>query len=170
MKLTISLLIILFLFAVGIFGCNNDDEEDDEDCPKFMSYQIYPDEGDGDTQYELLVQMKRKKVNAKVTAIQAKAANSDGSLTPYTLDLVQSTADPTRFVRAFNGNEVCEEGICMLFFQVKAYHASGCEKTIETDVFVVRMPEATDDDDDDDNDNDDSNDDDDNDNNDATSI
>ena len=139
---------ILSLCLIGMFGCPPSEEEDGEDCPVFSKYQIYPEEGDGDTQYELLIILARKEVNAKVTAIQAKVANSDGSLTPFTLDMVQSNAEPARFVRAFNGNEVCEEGTCMLFFKAKAFHASGCKKSIKTDVFVVRMPESPDDDDD----------------------
>ena len=149
MKHLVPLLIVLGALTFVSFGCGDGEQDDEEKCPRYSDYQLYPEVGDGETEFELLIQLKKKSVNQTVNRIEAELYHSDGSSAQQTLDLVQSNADPFRFLRAFNGAEVCEEGTCNLYFHVVASHLSGCEKAFDTDIFVVQMPAPADDDDDD---------------------
>jgi hypothetical protein len=143
---------ILSLLLIG-FGCGSDDEDDEQECPKFDSYQIYPDVGTSDSQYELLVVLKNSSVNRDIERIEAALYHSDGSNAQKVWDLVQSSSDPYRYLsNTFEGSEVCEEGYCYLYFQVIAHHDSGCIRGFDSDVFVVEATEPAPGDDDDDDD------------------
>lgn len=146
-KIGILLFVLLSALALFFFACGDEGDEEEDDCPRFSDYQIYPEFGTATTEYELLVVLKKKSVNHKVNRIEAKLFNSDGSSAQKTLDMVQSNEDPYRFVRGFSGSDVCEEGTCHLYFHVIAYHTSGCEKAFDTQMLVVEVPTTIDDDD-----------------------
>ena len=143
--------IALACLAAGPLACGNAPEEDEENCAKFSSYQIYPEFGTGQTEYELLVVLKEKKVNRSIDKIEAALFHSDGSNAQKVWGLVQSSADPYRYIsNSFFGNEICEDATCFYYFQVIAYHDDGCIKGFDTEVFVVDMTDSEPQDDDDD--------------------
>lgn len=158
MKRILIAMLTALLFGLLICGCSPDDDEEEEDCPKFENYQIYPEVGDVNSDYEFLIQLKHDSVNHKVLRIEAKVYNSDGSYAGNTFQLVQSSADPYRFLKAFKGSDFCELPPCMLYFQTTALHSSGCEESFDSTVFVVESNSTGDDDDDDNDDNDNDND------------
>jgi len=139
--------VLVFILFLTLFGCGSEDKEEEEDCPRFYDYQIYPEVGRQDTEFEILVILKQKSENRQIAKIKANIYHSDGRSAQISLDMVQSNADPYRFVRSFMGNEVCEEGTCKYFFKVVATHATGCVKTFNSSVFVVETSTIADDDD-----------------------
>ncbi|MCB9476311.1 MAG: hypothetical protein H6684_11105 [Deltaproteobacteria bacterium] len=135
--------------ALSVTTCGSGDDDDDEKCPRFSDQQLYPASGGPDTQFELLVILKDTSENNGIDRIIAQLKNSEGSNTGKTFTLVRSDADPRRYLRSESGEDLCDEGVCNLYFRVIAEHDSGCKKAFETDVIQVVNPEgATDDDDD----------------------
>lgn len=139
-----------FLFVIAalvlfVGSCGGKDE-DEEDCPSFSDFQIYPMTGGPDTPFELLVVLRNDSENADVERIRADLLTSDGTALGQAFDLVRSDADAKRYLRAFLGEEVCDEDICNVFFRVIAEHQSGCLKGFDTPVIHIESPGAADDD------------------------
>lgn len=139
-------LTLVLALAAMFWACGQEGDDDDEDCPSFADYQVYPEIGNGDSVFELYVRLKSKSANKKVERVYAKLYASNGQPTGDVFDLVRTEADHLRYLRTFYGNETCESGTCSLFFKVYAEHVDGCVKTFETDMFQVIIEEDADDD------------------------
>ncbi len=149
MKHVIVACALAIVAALAAAGCGSESKTPEE-CPSFQDWQIYPPNGGPDTQFELFVLLKDKSANTRVEGIRADLFTSDGRGTGVAYDLVQSDSDGKRYLRSFAGSEVCEEGVCNVYFQVVATHEKGCIKGFDTDMFQVAYPGAGSDDDTDD--------------------
>ena len=136
-------IIAALVLAVGSCGGKNEDEKE---CPSFSDFQIYPMTGGPDTPFEILVVLKNDSENADVERIRADLLTSDGTNLGQAFDLVRSDSDAKRYLRAFLGEEVCDEDLCNVFFRVIAEHKSGCLKGFDTPVIHIESPGAADDD------------------------
>ena len=143
---------LLFMTAALLAYCGGT-KEDEEDCPAFSSSQLYPEYGGPDTHFELIVVLKEKSVNTDIELIRADLYMSSGEATGKAYDLVRSDVDAFRYLRQFNGKDICDsdEPYCNLFFRVIAEHEDGCIKGFDTDMIQIDngLSEADDDADDD---------------------
>jgi len=144
-------LIGLVLASLAV-GCGDTDDGDDESCPSFADRQLLPEIGGSDTEYVLWVKLKSKSANRELESMVANAFHADGRSTGVTLDLVRVEDEPYKYIRTFQGNELCASGTCTLYFQVVAKHEEGCREQFDTPLFQIVMDANADDDDDNDDD------------------
>ncbi len=144
----ISSIIFILALAVLFVACG-EKKEDEEDCPAFLSFQLYPETGGPDTHFELIVILKGKSVNQDIELIRADLYMSSGEATGKAYDLVRSDIDAFRYLRQFNGIDICksDEPYCNLFFRIIATHEDGCIKGFDTDMIQIDNELETPDDD-----------------------
>lgn len=141
---------LILLALAGLLvaaGCGKE-QTNEETCPSFSDYQLYPPLGTGDSVYELLVMLRDRSANQDVEKVYADLYSSNDQYAGRTFDLVRLEADHLRYLLTFQGSEVCESGTCSLFFKVFAKHPEGCIKSFQTDIFQVVIGPETDDDND----------------------
>ena len=135
------------LAVIALVSACGEATDDDESCPSFSDRQLLPEIGGGDTEYVLWVKLKSNKANRQLESIVCNAFYADGRSTGITLDMVRVEDEPYKYIRTFQGNEMCDSGACTLFFQVVATHEDGCRKQFDTPLFQVVIDAVTDDDD-----------------------
>lgn len=142
-----AIFILVLVLGLGLMfiACGEENGDEEEDCPSFADYQVYPEVGESDSVFEIYVRLKPKSANQKVVRIYAQLYFSTSQFAGQTFDLVRSETDHLRYLRTFRGNEVCENGTCSLYFKVIAEHSGGCKKAFETDMFQVIIDGGDDD-------------------------
>jgi hypothetical protein len=143
-----SLMLVLFIAALlPVFGgCDTGTTQDDESCPSFADMQLLPETGDAGTEFVLWIKLKDSQANREIDSMIAQLYLVDGRPNNKTFDLVRVENDPYKYIRTFNGDEVCETGTCTLFFRVVATHKDGCQKSFDTPLFQVVIDQGADDD------------------------
>ena len=141
------LLLLFFVPIVFVTACGEETDDDGESCPSFNDRQLLPDVGEPDTEFVLWVELKSKNVNRQIESLIANAFFADGRSANKTFDLVRVEDKPYKYLRTFKGDEVCDSGVCTLFFQVVARHEDGCARSFDTPLFQVVCPDQGDDDD-----------------------
>ncbi len=133
LAIVVSVVLMVFLAACG------ETKDDEEDCPAFSTYQLYPETGGPDTNFELIVILKEKSVNMDIELIHADLYMSSGEATGKAYDLVRSDLDAFRYLRQFNGEDICksDEPYCNLFFRIVATHEDGCIKGFDTNLIQI---------------------------------
>ncbi|MHA1568968.1 MAG: hypothetical protein ACTSXZ_05825 [Alphaproteobacteria bacterium] len=144
-SLHLLLLLLLPVLVLPLVTCGEESDDDDEDCPSFDDYQVYPEIGGPNNVFELFVRLKDKSANQHVERVYGQLYYSNGEHAGVTFDLVRTETDHLRYLRTFRGYEVCENGTCSLYFKVIAEHEKGCKKAFETDMFQVVIDEGDDD-------------------------
>ena len=142
--LIFGLLLAAALLALG--GCDDGSDDNEDSCPSFADMQLLPETGVADTQFVLWIKMRGKQVNRELDRVIAQLYLVDGRSNNKTFDLVRVEDDPYKYIRTFNGDEVCETGTCTLFFRVIAEHKDGCKKSFDTPLFQVVIDQGADDD------------------------
>ncbi|MCZ7583408.1 MAG: hypothetical protein M5R36_08795 [Deltaproteobacteria bacterium] len=140
-----ALVLLFAALGLAVSACGKSDDNPEE-CPKFQDTQIYPASGTSDTEFEILLILTGDSENQDIDRITAEARTSEGRPNGVKFDLVRSEADARRFIRRFRGDEVCDDCLCNLYFQVVAFHDSGCIKGFDTDVIHVEQFACADDD------------------------
>jgi hypothetical protein len=152
--LRLAWLLLAVGLALALGGCGSTDEKK-SDCPSFADQQLLPEEGGPDTQYVLWVKLRDTDTNKKLESMVAQSFTVDGRSNNKTFDLVRVESNPLKYLRTFNGSEVCASDTCTLYFRVIATSQDGCERGFDTELFQVVMDQGDDDDDDNDDNDDD---------------
>jgi len=128
------------------FGCGKTNTANNK-CASFAGEQLLPQTGGADTTFVLWVELSDTTAGQTLSTMIAQSFLADGVSNNLTLDLVRETNDNLRYLRTFQGSDVCGSGTCTLYFHVIATSSGGCNTGFDTPLFQVAIGPSDDDND-----------------------